>query len=94
MVRGNGSQCVVLKPATLLWPGPLLKAFFTLNPDPLSQNLLGSVLQFVIKEVSQVRGAWMAQSVAGSTLDFGSGHDPGVVGSSPALGSAVSVEPA
>ena len=36
----------------------------------------------------------MAQSVACPTLDLGSGHDPRVVGSSPALGSALSVEPA
>ena len=28
------------------------------------------------------------------TLDFGSGHDPGVVGSSPMSGTALSVEPA
>ena len=37
------------------------------------------------------RGAWMAQSVKCPTLDFGSGCDV-VVGSSPALGSVLSVE--
>ena len=36
----------------------------------------------------------MAQSVEGLTLDFGSGHDPRVVESSPASGSTLSVEPA
>ena len=36
----------------------------------------------------------MAQSVELLTLDLGSGHDPGVVGSSPVSGSALSVEPA
>ena len=39
-------------------------------------------------------GAWVAQSFKCLTLDFGSGHDPRVVGSSPALGSALSMEPA
>ena len=33
------------------------------------------------------RGDWVAQSVKRLTLDFGSGHDPGVKGS--ALGSAL-----
>ena len=33
-------------------------------------------------------GAWVAQSVERLTLDFSSGHDLRVVGSSPALGSA------
>ena len=36
----------------------------------------------------------MAQSVEHSTLDFSSGHDPRVVGSSPILGSMLNVEPA
>ena len=36
----------------------------------------------------------MAQSVECLMLDFGSGHDPSIVGSSPASGSALSVEPA
>ena len=35
----------------------------------------------------------MAQSVECPTLDFGSGHDPRVVGSSPTSGSVLSVEP-
>ena len=38
-------------------------------------------------------GAWVALSVKDLTLDFGSGHDPRVVGSSPAMGSVLSVEP-
>ena len=40
------------------------------------------------------RGTYVAQSVDCPTLDFGSGHDPRVVGSSPKLGSGLSVEPA
>ena len=36
----------------------------------------------------------MAQSVKCPTLDFGSGHDLMVLRLSPALGSALSVEPA
>ena len=36
----------------------------------------------------------MAQLVECLTLDFGSGHDPRVMGSSPTLGSVLSVEPA
>ena len=37
-------------------------------------------------------GTWGAQSVEHPTLDFGSGHDPRVVGLSPASGSALSVD--
>ena len=40
------------------------------------------------------QGAWVAQSVEHLTLDFGSVHDPRVMGSSPKLGSVLSVEPA
>ena len=40
------------------------------------------------------RGAWVAQSVEWATPDFGSGYEPRVVGSSPTLGSMLSVEPA
>ena len=38
--------------------------------------------------------AWVAQLVKHPTLDFGSGHDPRVVGSSPALDSVLSMKPA
>ena len=38
------------------------------------------------------RGAWVAQWVKASA--FGSGRDPGVLGSSPASGSLLSEEPA
>ena len=38
--------------------------------------------------------AWMAQLVEHLTLDFGSGHDPRVMGSSPTLGSVLSMGPA
>ena len=41
-----------------------------------------------------VWGAWVAQSVEHPTLDFGSVHDPRVLGSSAVLGSKLSVEPA
>ena len=46
------------------------------------------------KMLSQEGGTWVAQSVKRLTLDFGSGRDSRVMGSSPALGSALSVEPA
>jgi len=39
------------------------------------------------------RGLWVAQSVKHPTLDFGSGHDLGVLRSSPASGSALGVDP-
>ena len=39
-------------------------------------------------------GPWVAQLVEQLTLDFGSGHDPRVMGSSPMLDSALSMEPA
>ena len=42
----------------------------------------------------QRRGAWIAQSVEHPTLDFGSGHDLSVVGSSPKWGFVLRVEPA
>ena len=38
------------------------------------------------------RGAWVAQLVKRPTLDFSSGRGLKVLGSSPALGSALSVE--
>ena len=41
-----------------------------------------------------LRDAWVAQLVECLAIDFGSGHDPRVVGSSPVLGSALNVEPA
>ena len=40
------------------------------------------------------RGAWVAQSVKQQVLGFDSGHDLGVVGSSPTLGSALREESA
>ena len=47
-------------------------------------------------KVKKFRGAWVAQLVKHLTLDFGSGHDLGVmilaVRSSPMLGSALSQE--
>ena len=39
------------------------------------------------------QGAWVAQSVECLTLDFGSGHDPRVLGSSPVSGSLLGAEP-
>ena len=38
-------------------------------------------------------GAWVSQLVECPTLEFGSGHDFTVVGSSPTSGSMLSVEP-
>ena len=42
----------------------------------------------------KLRGAWVAQLVEHLTLDFGSGHDLRVMGSSPVLGSVLSVQTA
>ena len=39
-------------------------------------------------------GVWVAQSVEHLTLDFGSGHDPRVMGLSPTSGSMLSMKPA
>ena len=50
--------------------------------------------QRIPKLKKQTGGAWMAWSVKRATLGFGSGRELGVVGSSPALGSALSVESA
>ena len=41
-----------------------------------------------------LRGDWVAQSVEHPTLDFSSGYDARVVGSSPGLGSSLTREPA
>ena len=62
--------------------------------EPVHRDL-EDVLSFVdfIQEVVG-RGAWVAQSVKCWTLGFGSGHDLGVVGSSPTSGSMLSVESA
>ena len=46
------------------------------------------------KKGSMVLGHLGARSVAHLTLDFSSGHDPRIMGSSPALGSGLSAEPA
>ena len=53
-----------------------------------------SQFSLVHKEGLSFRGAWAAQSVEHPTLDFSSGHDPRVVGSSPTSGSVLSMEPA
>ena len=39
------------------------------------------------------RDDWVAQLVEHPTLDFSSGHDPRVMGSSPVSGSTLNVEP-
>ena len=39
-------------------------------------------------------GTWVAQSIEHPALDFSSGHDPRVVGSSPTFSSVLWVEPA
>ena len=49
---------------------------------------------FVVVKNSQSQTTWVAQPVERPTLDFDSGHDPRVMGSSPMLGSILSVEPA
>ena len=50
------------------------------------------VLSFKFKNVFFPRGAWVAQSVKCPALDFGSGLDLMVRGSSPAFGSALTVQ--
>ena len=52
-----------------------------------------SLSYFFLKMISKW-GAWVAQSVEHPTLDFGSGHDPRVMRSSPTLGSVLSVKSA
>ena len=47
----------------------------------------------VTPNVTRRRRTWVAQSVERLTPDFGSGHDPMVVGSGPASGSALSMDP-
>lgn len=46
-----------------------------------------------MKKVIKIKhwGARVVQPVEGRTLDFGSGREPRVMGSGPALGSALSV---
>ena len=53
-----------------------------------------SFLMFLMSYTKSSWGTWVAQSVERPTLDFGSGHDPRVVGSSPASGSVLSMKPA
>ena len=53
-----------------------------------------SDLALSVLKLGQSRGTRVAQSVEHLTPDFGSGHNPGVVGSSPVSGSVLSVEPA
>ena len=47
---------------------------------------------FVLNEWC-VGGTWVAQSIECLTLDFGSGHSPRVIRSSPASGSTLTMEP-
>ena len=46
-----------------------------------------------VLEGSDIRGHLVAQFVEQPTLDFSSGHDPRVVGSSPTLASVLSMDP-
>ena len=48
----------------------------------------------LVRSKVRIRGAWVAQSVKGPALDFGTGHDPKFMGLSPASGSTLSMEPA
>ena len=43
--------------------------------------------------LGKIWSTWVAQSVEWPTLDFGSGHDPRAVGSSPGSGSELILEP-
>ena len=57
-------------------------------------SLLMSDIEQKLSLKMKTQGAWVAQSVEHLTLDFSSGHDPRVVGFSPASGSVLSMEPA
>ena len=54
---------------------------------------LAVILVFALK-ITKLWGAWVAQLVKCPTLDFGSGHDLRVMGSSLVLGSTLGLEPA
>ena len=56
------------------------------------QERLGKQLSCIRESKLCFGGTWVAQWVKAST--FGSGHDPGVLGSSPALGSLLGRKPA
>ena len=47
-----------------------------------------------VDSITKSWGPWVAQSVEGLTLDFDSGRDPKVMGSRPASGPVLSMEPA
>lgn len=51
-------------------------------------------MKLMLKNILRMRGAWVAQLVKRPTLDFGSGHDPWVLGPSPTLSSMPSGESA
>ena len=59
--------------------------------DLVSDSLKKQVYTFGTKEST---GTWVPQVVEHQTLDFSSGHDLRVLGSSPALGSMLSGVPA
>ena len=65
---------------------------FMVKHDLIMKNVWANLTgkQSLIKE-KYYRGAWLARSVECLTLDFGSGHDPMVVGSGSALLSASGV---
>ena len=70
----------------------------TKNVSRHSQMSLGARQKLLLVKIIHIHeknqkfalggSAWVAQSVECQSLDFGSGHDLRVVGSSPALGSA------
>ena len=65
---------------------------YSINPpSPFSSDVF--VLTFLhLKNLSLSWGAWMAQLVEHLALNFRSGHDARIVGSSPTLGSALSTD--
>ena len=60
----------------------------------LELRVTQNIIKLLSKYTNQRRGTWVAQAVKHLTLDFSSGHDPHVVGSSPTSGSVLSMEPA
>ena len=64
------------------------------RPFILKENIRATLKIISLSKVMPCRSTWVAQLIECLTLDFGSGHDPRVIRSSPASGSVLSVEPA
>lgn len=67
--------------------------FHEVNDSGIAKNVFFDLEQFSLKNDVK-RGPWGGQLVKHLILDFGSGHDCRVMGSSPVSSSAQGVEPA